>query len=493
MAPMNDIGIALDRSTDTPLFRQLEHELASAITAGELRAGTRLPSERDLAKMLGVSRTTAMNAYRELESRGLVRGRVGRGTYVNAVGSTEHAAPFAWQGKIAFGAQRTLDPTLRGLVREQAADTISFAGGSPAIDLFPIEAFRALVNRVMAQNWETAIGLGPSEGQPALRTAIARRINVRPEQILVLTGSQQGLDFVSRCLLDPGDAVVMDRPGYLGAIQTFRAAGVHIVGWDTVRADPEELEDLIQRYRPKLLYTNPTFHNPTGRTLSLETRKEILALAARYRLPILEDEPYRELFFRAPPPPTLFDLDEHNLVIHLATFSKTLAAGLRLGWLAAPEAVIDQLTLVKQRSDLFGAGAFQLVVAEMLERGLYDAHLGTLRTAHAERHAAMSTALESLLPRGALTWSPVTGGIYLWAHARPSIDAQRLAQRALDAGLALVSGDVFFPDGAGWHDLRLCFARNPAPVIATGVERLAHLLASAETISGNGASSHPLM
>ena len=155
--------------------------------------------------------------------------------------------------------------------------------------------------------------------------------------------------------------------------------------------------------------------------------------------------------------------------------------------------MIDQLTLVKQRSDLFGAGTFQLVVAEMLERGLYDAHLRTLRAAHAERYAAMTTALESLLPRGTLTWSPVTGGIYLWAHARPSIDAQRLAQRALDAGLALVSGDVFFPDGAGWHDLRLCFARNPAPVIATGVERLTRLLTTTEARPLHEASTHPLM
>lgn len=171
-APMSDIGIVLDRSTETPLFRQLETILAAAIASGDPRAGGRLPSERELAEMLGVSRTTAMNAYRELEAHGLVRGQVGRGAYVSASGSQERDAPFAWQGKVALGAQRTLDPTPRGMVREQAAATISFGGGSPALDLFPVEAFRELFNRVVTRQTEAAIGLGPAEGQPRLRTAM---------------------------------------------------------------------------------------------------------------------------------------------------------------------------------------------------------------------------------------------------------------------------------------------------------------------------------
>lgn len=490
---MNDIGIALDRSTGTPLFRQLETVLASAIASGELRAGTRLPSERDLAERLGVSRTTAMNAYRELESRGLVRGRVGRGTYVSANGSQERDAPFAWQGKVALGAQRTLDPTMRGLVRDPDDNTISFAAGSAALDLFPVEAFRELFNRVLERQTEAAIGLGPTEGQPRLRVAIANRIGVRPEQVLILSGAQQGLDLIARCLLDPGDTVIMERPGYLGAIQNFRAAGANIVGWDIARADPDELEDLLQRYRPKLIYTNPTFQNPTGRIMPLEVRKALLSLAARYRLPVLEDEPYRELYFRAPPPPTLLELDEHGLVIHLATFSKSLAAGLRLGWLAAPEAVIDQLALVRQRGDLFGPGAMQLVVAEMLVRGIYDAHVRALRTAHAQRYAAMVTALERCLPPGALSWSPVEGGLYLWARARQGIDTHLLAQRGYSAGVSIVSGDVFYPDNAGWHEFRLCFARNPPAAIATGIERLATLVMEQMDDAVGGRATHPLM
>lgn len=266
-----------------------------------------------------------------------------------------------------------------------------------------------------------------------------------------------------------------------------------MVGWDIARADPEELEDLLQRYRPKLIYTNPTFHNPTGRTLPVETRKALLSLAARYRLPVLEDEPYRELSFRHPPPPTLLELDEHGLVIHLGAYSKTLAAGPRLGWLIAPEAVVDQLTLVRRRSDLFGPGAIQLVVAEMLARGIYDAHLRTLRAAHAERYATMAAALERCLPPETLSWLPVDGGLYLWPRARPGIDTRLLAQRAAAAGVVIVSGEAFYPDHADWHEFRLCFARNPLAAIAAGIERLAGVLNDQGESAPRSRDTHPLM
>jgi DNA-binding transcriptional MocR family regulator len=489
---MDDNDVTLDRTSTVPLFRQVEHALADAMASGEIGAGVRLPSERELAARLGVSRTTAMNAYRELEARGLVRGSVGRGTFVNAGGRAVGDAPFAWQGKVAVGAQRTLDPTLRGLVQENGPDVISFAPGSPALDHFPLAAVRQLTAEILDSDAETALGLGPTEGQPRLRMALARRTGVRPEQVLVVSGAQQGLDLLVRCLLDPGDAVIMDRPGYVGAIQTFRAAGVHVSGWDVTRADPDELESLIQRYRPKLLYTNPTFQNPTGRTLALDVRREILALAARYRLPVIEDETYRELSFGPAPPPSLRELDEHGLVIQVGTFSKSLAVGLRLGWLVAPEAVIDQLTLVKQRCDLFGAGPFQLVAADMLTRGIFDTHLATLRAEHARRCAAMETALERHLPPGTLSWRPVQGGLYLWAQTGCDVDSRLLAQRALAAGVAVVHGEAFYAESAGRHEFRLCFARNPPDVIASGIGRLARVLTADDGLGVRGGTTHPL-
>lgn len=237
---------------------------------GGLKDGERLPSERDLAEQLGLSRTTVVNAYRELESRGLVRSHVGRGTFVCASAETIDA-PFAWRGKVAVGADLGALPSTRNLMRDSSnPNLISFAVLSPAFECFPINDYRRVTDQIIKHHATAALGLAPTEGQPLLRAEIARRLGVKTEQILIVSGAQQGLDLVARCLLDPGDAVIIERPGYFGAIHNFRAAGAKLIGWDAIRSDLGELEDLILRYRPKLICTNPTFQNPTGRTFLIK-------------------------------------------------------------------------------------------------------------------------------------------------------------------------------------------------------------------------------
>lgn len=482
--------LALDPAVGLPLYRQLGDALAGAIADGVLDEGERLPSERDLAVSLGVSRTTVVTAYRELESRGLVRGHVGRGTFVCAAEEPTDA-PFAWRGRVALSAQRGLDPALRGVLNAAGPGTISFGAGTPAPERFPVELFRRVTDDVLRRDASTAFGIGPTEGQPSLRAAVAGRLSTRPERVLIVSGAQQGLDLIARCLLDPGDAVLIDRPGYLGAIQTFRSAGAHLVGWDFERADPDELEDLILRYRPKLLYSTPTFQNPTGRTLTLEVRRELLRVAARYRLPIVEDDPYGQLWFDRPPPPSLFSLDERGLVIYLGTASKTLGAGLRLGWLVAPPAIVEQLTLVKARGDLFTNGLTQLVLAEILGNRAYDAHLAGLRTEHAARHAALAAALRRHLPAGSIGWRPADGGLYLWCRLRGGTDAVGLLQRAQAAGVTFVPGEPFYSDGLGRHELRLCFSAATPASIDEGVRRLASVFAAGQ--NGLAAGHHALV
>ena len=238
--------------------------LEGAIARGDLPSGSRLPPERELASRLRISRTTVVSAYRELESRGLLRGYVGRGTFVCA-SPEPTGAPFAWRGKIAAAALRSSDSTLRDTIRHSSdARLVSLAAGEPAIDCFPTAAFRRRSTRCCRAMRTAAWRHGPTEGQPVLREAIAERFGVPAESVLVIAGAQQGLDLLARCLIDPGDAVIIDRPGYLGAIQSFHAAGAKLIGWDIARADIDELEDLLVRYRPKLIYTNPTFQNPTG-------------------------------------------------------------------------------------------------------------------------------------------------------------------------------------------------------------------------------------
>jgi 2-aminoadipate transaminase len=466
----------LNPEHDQPRYRQLADALAAAISAGTLADGERLPSERDLAATLGASRTTVVTAYRELEARGLVRGYVGRGTFVCATDEPTDT-PFAWRGRVALGAQRALDPVLRGILSASGPDLISFGAGMPAPEQFPLELFSEVSGRVLRRDPAAAFGIGPTEGQPALRRAVAARLAVRPEHVLVVAGSQQGLDLIARCLLDPGDTVIIDRPGYLGAIQTFRSAGANLVGWDFERADPDELEDLIVRYRPKLVYTCPTFQNPTGRTIPLDSRQELLRVAARYRLPLVEDDPYSVLWFDRPPPSSLLSLDERGLVIHLGTASKTLGAGLRLGWVVAPPSIVEQLALVKARSDLFTNGQSQLVLADILGSRAYDEYLAGLRQEHARRHTALAVALRRHLPAGALSWRPSEGGLYVWGRLRGQTEAIDLLQRAQIAGVTFVPGEPFYSDGMGRHELRLCYSATARA--DEGVRRLAVALAAA--------------
>ena len=238
----------------------------------------------------------------------------------------------------------------------------------------------------------------------------------------MLAGAQQGLDLLARCLIDPGDAVIIDRPGYLGALQTFRNAGARLVGWDIARADPDELEELLLRYRPKLIYTNPTHHNPTGITLSIRTRRELLELAARYRVPIVEDDTYRELALTGPPPPpSLFKLDEaHTVVIRINSFSKMLAPGLRLGWISAVRPIIEQLALIKQQVDPHTQNLSQLVVCELVEQGVLDAHLSTLKTEHRRRRDAMVQALRQHVPPARCGSACRTAACTCGASSRPA-------------------------------------------------------------------------
>src|SRR5262245_39227128 len=412
---INGLLKALPRAR--PFYRTLVAALENGIARGDVPQGQRLPPERDLARSLRVSRATVVSAYRELESRGLVRGYVGRGTFVSARPDAS-SAPFAWRGKIAASALQANDTAIRDLVRAAADPALmSLAAGEPALDCFPTEAFHRAMNDVLAKDAATAWRHGSTEGLPRFRAALAERFGGDADHILVIAGAQQGLDLLTRCLVDRGDAVVLDRPGYLGAIQTFRNAGARIIGWDIARADIDELEELLLRYRPKLIYTNPTHHNPTGVTLPIRTRRELLELAARYRVPIVEDDTYRELALESTPPPSLFKLDEARaVVIRINSFSKMLAPGLRLGWISAVKPIVEQLALIKQQIDPHTQNLSQMVVCELLRRGVFDRHVVTLKAEHRRRRDAMVQALRQQVPAGTLRFTVPDGGMYLWCQ-----------------------------------------------------------------------------
>jgi 2-aminoadipate transaminase len=445
-----------------PLYRRLVELVEGGIARGDVPAGYRLPPERDLAKALRVSRATVVSAYRELESRGLVRRYVGRGTFVSAKPDAG-SAPFAWRGKIAASALQANDTAIRDLVRAAADPSLmSLAAGEPALDCFPVDAFHRAMNDVLAKDAATAWRHGSTEGLPRFRAALAERFGGETEHILVIAGAQQGLDLLTRCLVDRGDAVILDRPGYLGAIQTFRNAGARLVGWDIARADVDELEELLLRYRPKLIYTNPTHHNPTGVTLPIRARRELLELAARYRVPIVEDDTYRELALESAPPPSLFKLDEaRNVVIRINSFSKMLAPGLRLGWISAVKPIVEQLALIKQQIDPHTQNLSQLVVCELVTRGVFDRHLVTLKAEHRRRRDAMVAVLRQHVPAGMLRFAVPDGGMYLWCQLPSRIRARAVQEHAARESVILVSGEPFYVDQGGAHQLRICYTSQP--------------------------------
>jgi 2-aminoadipate transaminase len=468
--------LKLHRASGESLYDQLVNALESAIEEGGLAPGARLPSERELANSLKLSRTTTTNAYRELESRGVLRRHVGRGTFVCATPEPDEI-PFAWRGKVSATALRSANPALRNLMQDGVDPAvISLALGGPALECFPTAEFRRIYEQTLKREPAAALGHGPTEGQPRLRRVLAARIGTRSDRILVVAGSQQGLDLLAKCLVDPGDAVIVDRPCYLGAIQTFRAAGARLVGWDIRRCDLGELEDLILRYRPKMIYTNPTFQNPTGHTLCLGERRELLKLVARYRVPLVEDDTYRDLYLDAPPPPSLRQLDEYNVVIYLSTFSKTLAPGLRLGWIAASEVIVDQLAMLKQNTDMYSPCLTQLAIAEILHCGLFDENLRKLRDEHTRRRDALVSALERYVPQRALSYTRPQGGAYLWCRLSRGLTTARLLSQAKAMGMVFASGEVFYCDEAGAHHLRLCFTSSNVEQLEEGARRLGKAL-----------------
>jgi len=462
-----------------PFYRRVVEIVERGVSRNDLPPGFQLPPERDLAAALRVSRATVVAAYRELEARGLVRGYVGRGTFVCAR-PDPGSAPFAWRGKVSAAALQSSDSTVRDLVAHAADPALlSFAAGQPALECFPTDAFRRAIDAILSRDAGAALRLGPTEGQMRFRRTLAERFGGSPENILVLAGAQQGLDLLARCLIDPGDAVLVDRPGYLGAISSFRCAGARLVGWDIQRADIDELEELMLRYRPKLMYVNPTHQNPTAITLSIRTRRELIELAERYRVPIIEDDTYRELTLSTPPPPSLYELDEmHAVVIHLNSFAKMLAPGLRLGWISAVPAIVEQLALIKQRVDPHTQNLAQLAVAELIDTGAFDRHVASLRGEHRRRRDAMVKALRQHATK--LRFHVPEGGLYLWCQLPNDVRAQDVRREAFRDAIVFVPGEPFYVDRGGVHELRLCFSAQPPERAVDAARSLGRSIAAVE-------------
>ncbi|MEU6371349.1 PLP-dependent aminotransferase family protein [Streptomyces sp. NPDC046931] len=358
-------------------------------------------------------------------------------------------------------------------------EVVNFAGGLPAPGLFDADGVAAAFHAVLAEVPQRALQYATTEGEPALRAALADRTTARglptsPDDLLVTTGSQQALSLLATALLEPGDTVLVEDPCYLAALQVFGFAGARIVAvpGDADGIDPDELEELVLRERPKLLYTVPTFQNPTGRTLPAGRRAAIARVASRRGLWIVEDDPYGELRFEGGRVPWIASHDDaRDRTVLLGSFSKVMAPGLRLGWLRAPAALRRACTVAKQAADLHTPTVNQLAAARYLAGRDLDAHVSRVAAAYRKRRDAMLAGLPEALPEGS-AWNRPEGGMFLWARLPEGYDTTALLPRVVQQDVAYVPGAPFYAGAPQTSTMRLCFVTHTPEEIAEGLRRL---------------------
>ncbi|WP_369199835.1 PLP-dependent aminotransferase family protein [Streptomyces sp. PU-14G] len=370
-------------------------------------------------------------------------------------------------------------PVREILALTERPEVISFAGGLPAPELFDADGIRAAYDRVLTEEPQRVLQYSTTEGDPALRAAVAGRLAGRglptdPGALLVTTGSQQALTLLATALLEPGDTVLVEDPTYLAALQCFGFAGARVVPVrsDEDGVDPEALAEAVERDRPKLLYLVPTFQNPTGRTLPLARRQAVAEIAARNGLWLVEDDPYGELRFAGEPVPWLASLPRAaDRTVLLGSFSKVMAPGVRLGWLRAPAALRRACVVAKQSLDLHCSTVDQAAAARYLADSDLDAHLARVREAYRQRRDALVDGLATALPHGS-TWNRPEGGMFVWARLPEGHDATALLHTAVAHDVAYVPGAPFFAGPPDHAALRLSFTTHTPKEISEGLDRL---------------------
>jgi DNA-binding transcriptional MocR family regulator len=446
-----------------PVYTRLANGMRSAVLRGDLATGSRVPAERNLARLLAVSRTTVVAAYDVLRQEGWLESRQGSGTRIRS-------APRGVDSRGGEPSSFRRNPVYRSLI-EGSGGTIEFLGAHlPGSGAIPEEivSLKEGIARLAKDHGYLPAGL------PELRRAIAGRMKARglptrEDQILVTSGAQQAIGLVASLFLQRGDAVALESPTYLGAMDIFTNAGAHLLPVPVTDRGirPDALRDVVVRTAPGLVYLVPTFHNPTGAVVSEAARREIARIADESNVPIVEDDTLADLTLGAEPPPPIAAFSRDGPVITVGSLSKVLWGGLRIGWIRAPEPILARLTRLKILTDLGCSILSQLAAVELLSR--IEAIRRVRRREVRTKYRRMAGLLQSLLP--SWSWTPPAGGLSLWVRL-PHGDATGFAQMALRHGVAVVPGPLASADGAGADRLRLPFVHD-AETMTEGVERLA--------------------
>ncbi len=467
--------VAIDRAGGIPLYRQIYERLREGILAGTLPESSRLPPERTLATQLRVNRSTVVHAYRDLVADGLIEQRVGSGSRVAARprDGRRDTAGVPWWITLPPWRVGEFPAVLGELAAATHGERIAFVQGVPPVEPSPLEELAQSFARVGGDE-SFVLSYGDSEGYRPLRDAIAERMRARGctvdgRDVLMLTGSTQGITLVAQSLAEPGDEIVVEAPTYPGALQIFQIAGLRAipvpVDEDGLRVD--HVEAILRTRKPRFIYTMPSLHNPTGATMSAERRERLTRIIRRSGVPLVEDDPYGELAHSELSPLVAYDAE---FTIYLSSFSKTIAPSLRLGWLVAPRTIYERLLLRKQSIDMASSLYVQAGVCDYLGRG-YDAHLGALRSELDRRRSIAFAAIDAHWP-AAMRVDRSGGGYYLWATAPREMRARALLDAAERRGASFLFGDAFYPSSGGDHHLRLALTPVRRDEITEGIRRI---------------------
>jgi len=393
----------------------------------------------------------------------------------------ENPNPIQWQ--FSERAQGLQSSFIREILKiTQRPEIISFAGGLPSPATFPVERMKQAYDRVLTETGKVALQYGPTDGYGPLKEWIAHSLStegtkILPEQILMVSGSQQALDLIGKVLIDEGSRVLVETPSYLGALQAF---SVYRPEFGSVATDdhglvPSSVKSVAKGAR--LLYSLPNFQNPTGRSLSLERRCELVETCARLGLPLIEDDPYGALSYKGEPMPKMVAMNPEG-VIYMGSFSKVLTPGIRLGYVCAPLPLVRRLELAKQAADLHTAQLTQMVVYDVVKDGFLDQHIPTIRTLYGNQCQAMLDAMDQHFPKE-VTWTRPEGGMFIWVTLPKQIDAMKLLDQAIAARVAFVPGAPFYATDPETNTLRLSFVTVPPERIREGIAILGQLIAAA--------------
>ncbi|HKU38299.1 MAG TPA: PLP-dependent aminotransferase family protein [Polyangiales bacterium] len=483
----HNVGIRVDPRRKQPLHRQIFDEVVARIEARAFPPGYKLPPTRVLAAELAAHRNTVARAYAELEAAGFVSSRVGRGTFVEQLDHSAANAPAApagdprrelpWASLLSRAARSDALRRREPLRLPPKRDLINLARMQPSAELIPEALLRRCISHALSEHGASALAYAPAEGTPRLREQIARDlvargVPVQPDDVIVTSGSQQGLDLIARALLNPGDALLVEPATYAGAIDLFAVAGARLVPvpLDAEGPDPDALARL-SRPDVKALYLMPNANNPTGRMLSAERRRQLLEWSRLAGIPIIEDDYAAGLTLeQRDPPPHLRALDGD--VIHVSTFSKRVAPGLRVGYVIAPAPLRPALVALKHAIDLGTSLILQHALAEFLERGYLRAHEQRMAREYRARRDALHAALEKNLPPEC-RWQLPSHGVVLWLTLPPGISAEALYEEALRRGVVVGRGGHFSVGMQVEQAVRISFCVEPGERLAEGARRIA--------------------